>query len=245
MSINSSGDWFAQWFDSRYYHILYCNRNDQEALAFIRKLLNHLEVSEDVQILDLACGSGRHTRSVTALGYQVTGMDLSEESIAMARQQSPGIQYEVGDMRSFDLGRRFGMVMNLFTSFGYFDDVAENAKALGCVARHLFKDGIFVLDYFNATQVVSNLIPKEYIVREGVEFHIRREVRNRHICKRIEVVDGNHRELHEEKVQLFSREDVEAMMIQAGLQPKECFGDYELNAFNQNSPRMIIVAEKN
>ncbi|MFT4943871.1 MAG: 2-polyprenyl-3-methyl-5-hydroxy-6-metoxy-1,4-benzoquinol methylase, partial [Flavobacteriales bacterium] len=78
--------WYASWFDSPYYHILYKDRDDSEAADFMRRLTHYLELDTDAKILDLACGKGRHSRHLSTLGYDVTGVDLSEESINYAKK---------------------------------------------------------------------------------------------------------------------------------------------------------------
>ena len=66
----SSKEWFAEWFDTTYYHTLYKNRNDEEAEQFISKLLSFLNLKENASVLDLACGKGRH--SVTLNKHDLT-----------------------------------------------------------------------------------------------------------------------------------------------------------------------------
>ena len=76
--------WFTSWFDTPYYHTLYKDRNHSEAQVFMDNLTNYLNVPEHGEILDLACGKGRHSIYLNSLGYNVTGVDLSENSIEYA-----------------------------------------------------------------------------------------------------------------------------------------------------------------
>jgi 2-polyprenyl-3-methyl-5-hydroxy-6-metoxy-1,4-benzoquinol methylase len=80
-----ANNWFRTWFNSPYYHKLYQQHNDQEAWEFISRLVDYLQIPITEEVLDLACGKGRHARSFNKLGYQVTGLDLSEESILAAK----------------------------------------------------------------------------------------------------------------------------------------------------------------
>ncbi len=245
MSTNSTGKpWFESWFDSPYYHLLYSNRDDKEADAFIVRLLNVLNAEKGGKVLDLACGAGRHARVMARLGYQVTGLDLSVESIAKAKSLSSGETYEVGDMRFFELGQRFDCVFNLFTSFGYFENSEDNSAVLQRVFEHLAEDGTFVLDYFNATCVIANMVPTEEKMIGNVHFSISKEVRNGHICKGIEIVDGAEQLHFEERVQLFHFEDFKKMLERAGFAIKQVFGSYKLDPMTAESPRLIIVAKK-
>ena len=78
--------WFASWFDSPYYHVLYKDRDDSEAADFMNRLTQYLHLHPTSKILDLACGKGRHSRYLSSLGYDVTGVDLSSQSITFAKK---------------------------------------------------------------------------------------------------------------------------------------------------------------
>jgi SAM-dependent methyltransferase len=245
MSTNSVGkSWFESWFDSPYYHLLYSNRDDEEADAFILRLFGVIKAQAGCKVLDLACGAGRHARVMARLGNKVTGLDLSIESIAKAKSLSSGERYEVGDMRSFGLAEHFDCIFNLFTSFGYFENVDDNSAVLQRVFEHLDDDGTFVLDYFNAHKVMANLIPEEEKKMGNVHFSISKELRNGHICKGIKIVDGAEQFQFEERVQLFHFDDFERMLERAGFVIEQVFGSYKLEPLTAGSPRLIIVAKK-
>ena len=74
-------EWFESWFDTPYYHLLYQDRNDREAQLFIDRLLGYLQVSGDMRMLDVACGKGRHAIYMNRQGFNVTGIDLSEQNM--------------------------------------------------------------------------------------------------------------------------------------------------------------------
>src|SRR5688500_2509825 len=115
-------EWFSTWFDSPYYHILYNNRDEQEAEQFMDKLLAYLHPKPHEKVLDLACGKGRHSVYLNQKGFDVTGIDLSEQSIAYARQfENERLHFAVHDMREVYQPETFDFILNLFTSFGYFE----------------------------------------------------------------------------------------------------------------------------
>ncbi len=80
-------NWFAKWFDTKYYHILYKDRDYQEARMFIDNITSYLNLPEKAKVLDLACGKGRHSIYLNKLGFDVVGADLSENSINEAKKQ--------------------------------------------------------------------------------------------------------------------------------------------------------------
>ena len=86
MAEKTTNNWFASWFNTTYYHLLYKDRNDSEAELFMTQLTNFLNLPENGSILDLACGKGRHAKFLNSLSYNVTGVDLSENSIIKAKE---------------------------------------------------------------------------------------------------------------------------------------------------------------
>ena len=119
-----TNEWFKDWFDSKYYHILYQNRNDEEAANFLNKLVELFKPRQDCEIIDLACGKGRHSIYLNSLGYKLTGVDLAEQSILAAKIfENTRLQFEVQDLRNLQLNHKFDIALNLFTSFGYFDSM--------------------------------------------------------------------------------------------------------------------------
>jgi len=121
--------WFASWFDSPYYHVLYKDRDDSEAADFMDRLTQYLHLHPSSKILDLACGKGRHSRYLSSLGYDVTGVDLSTQSITFAKKfEKENLKFAVHDMCLPYKNAAFNTVFNLFTSFCYFDNELDKPK---------------------------------------------------------------------------------------------------------------------
>jgi SAM-dependent methyltransferase len=248
VSENRNEEWFAEWFDTPWYHVLYGNRNDAEAEAFIKRLFSFLGDGwgREPAVLDLACGAGRHARVFESLGCRVTGFDLSAQSIEKAREIGPSsIRYVQGDMRTMQLNEHFDLVANLFTSFGYFDEVTDNAAVVNAVHRHLTTNGVFVLDFLNAPLVVERLVRTETVERGGIHFNILRNATDNHIVKEIRFEADNRSHFYTEKVQALSPATLQTMLTQQSFVVKNVFGDYNLTTFApQTSPRVILVAQK-
>ena len=120
-------EWYVDWFNSPYYHLLYNNRNEDEANLFIDNLCNKLELKTNTKIWDLACGKGRHAIALSKKGYHFIGSDLSENSILEAKKNSTkNLDFFLHDMRLPFSIKNFDAVFNLFTSLGYFKDINEN-----------------------------------------------------------------------------------------------------------------------
>lgn len=239
-------EWFASWFDSKYYHILYDHRNEGEAAIFIENLCEKLELPQGAKVLDLACGKGRHSITLHKLGFNVTGADLSENSIEKARLDSNNtIEFLVHDMRTPILGRNFDAVLNLFTSFGYFDSSLDNEKVLRAVSDMLVPEGVLVLDFLNANKAIELLTPKTSISKAGIDFSITKRYDGSHIFKRIEFEDEGTKFDFEERVQALTISDFKELLNTANFDILTTFGDFALNPFDsKTSDRLIIVAKK-
>ena len=241
---NSTGDWFESWFDSNYYHILYQHRDEAEAAFFLDNLIKELSISQNSSILDLACGKGRHAVYLNKKSFKVTGTDLSAESIDFAKQfENESLDFFVHDMREPVQERQFDFIFNLFTSFGYFEDLSDNLKVLKAVHSNLRQGGKLVIDFMNAKKVIRNLVLAERKTAGGIEFDIRRYVKNSFITKEIRFEDQGHFYNFEERVRVLTLDDFTALFKESGFTLEKCFGNYALENFDENnSDRLILIA---
>ena len=238
--------WYREWFNSEYYDLLYEHRDQVEAKLFIANLFNHLKLDQDIKVLDLACGKGRHSIQVHDLGYEVIGLDLSEESIKYAQQfQGQGIHFQSGDMRNIPFTNKFDLVLNLFTSFGYFEEESENIEVIRSIANALKTDGMLVLDFMNIHKVIREIPNEETVQRNKVHFEIRKYLDDGAIVKDIRYkVDGKEQN-QLELVKLIDLPLFQSYFDEAGLELKDVFGDYHFNAFDpEQSDRLIMIAQK-
>ncbi|PWS26643.1 SAM-dependent methyltransferase [Pedobacter yonginense] len=238
--------WFQYWFNSPYYHILYQQRNDAEAEFFIDKLTDFLHPSTDSKMLDIACGKGRHSIYLNKKGFDVTGIDLSEQSIKYAKAfENEKLHFLVHDMRRLFYINYFDIALNLFTSFGYFDTEKDHVNALKTFRKCLKADGILVVDYFNTEKIVRNLNSCETKSLDGITFNITKNVSEGKIIKKINFEDKKKIYNFEERVQAFSLEDFTRMITKAGMVIQNTFGSYSLDNFDEsNSDRLILICKK-
>jgi SAM-dependent methyltransferase len=239
-------EWFKDWFNSPFYHVLYQHRNDVEAQLFIDNLIHYLELKPQAKILDLACGRGRHSRYLNSKGFTVIGADYSTENILFAKQfESENLQFLVHDMRKNISDYQFDCVMNLFTSFGYFDTASEDLDVLKQCKCCLNDNGVFVLDFHNTSKILNSLVNSEAKTISGIKFEIERELKNGFLYKNIEVVSGKSKHLYYEKVRAIAYTEFLEMFKKAGFNVKAVFGNYNLDIFDEaNSERMVFVLTK-
>jgi SAM-dependent methyltransferase len=266
-------EWFASWFDSEHYHRLYAHRDDREAFSFIDRVIARLQPAAGADVLDLGCGSGRHARRLASHGFRVTGLDLSAESLALARMRSsagPGsgsgsgsesraaLRFVRQDMRQPFGDESFDHVFSLFTSFGYFEDPGDHLTVIRNMAASLRAGGGLVLDYLNVRHAERHLVADETVARDGAMYRIKRWSDTEAIYKRIAIDAFNGRGMpapalplapaplvHVERVAKLTLEDFRFLFALSGLRIEDIYGDYQLTPFDaESSPRLIVFARK-
>lgn len=242
--IKDTTQWYASWFDTSYYHILYEDRDYAEAHQFMDNLTQYLNLPENGKILDLACGKGRHSIYLSSLGYDVTGVDLSVNSIAYAKQhENEKLHFEVHDMcRPFN--DQFDAVFNLFTSFGYFDRTEDNLNTIKAIRDDLNESGFGVIDFMNSDYVIENLVPEDVKTVDGIDFHQKRYVEDGYIIKDINFTDKGEDFHYQERVKAKTLADFEALFEEAGVYLLDIFGDYKLRKFHKGTSERLIMIFK-
>lgn len=240
--VKTEKNWFAAWFDTPYYHILYRDRGYEEAGIFMKNLTSFLELPKGASILDLACGKGRHSIFLSKLGFDVTGVDLSPDSIAFAKRfESSNLQFQVHDMCK-PMGRNFDAVFNLFTSFGYFDREEDNYNTIRSIKEELKENGCGVIDFMNVKKVIRSLVPSEIKRVQGMDFYITRYHHDGFILKNIRFEDEGEVHSFTERVKALTLQDFKNYFQRAGIELLHCFGSYKLEPFDEkHSDRLILV----
>ena len=240
--------WYKDWFNSPFYHKLYFERDEKEAETFIKKLIGHLKPASGSRMLDVACGKGRHSKTLASLGFTVTGIDISDDSIAYAKQfEETNLDFFVHDMRLPAWGNYFDYAFNFFTSFGYFKTRREHDDAIRTIAKSLKPGGQFVIDYLNVHCAEDHLQHNEIKQVDETTYAIYRWDDETHFYKKITVTDPSLKKAIEytEKVAKFSLGDFTEMFAYQGLQIQEVFGDYGFGNYDvKKSPRMLMIAKK-
>jgi len=239
-------EWFASWFDSPFYHILYKNRNDDEAQRFITNLVQFIDLPSGSKVMDLACGKGRHARMLHQEKLDVLGVDLSPNSISSAKEhETDHLSFDVHDMREVYPNNKFDAIFNLFTSFGYFDDESDNLKMLHSIHTMLNENGLLIIDFMNASKVIANLVEQEVKKVDNVSFSIQRSYDGKHIFKHISFQDIEENQQYIERVQAVLLSDFKRLLLKSNFKILRTFGDFDLNPFEEkNADRLIIIAQK-
>ena len=241
MSKNNN-NFYKSWFNTPFYHILYKNRDYKEAEMFTRELMEFIKLPIKSKILDLACGKGRHSIYLNKMGYHVTGVDISTKNIKQANEhKNENLKFKIHDMRKL-LNQKFDLVVNLFTSFGYFDNFDDNLKTLDSIKSNLKEDGLGVIDFLNINYIKNNLVHKNIEEIDGIKFYLSRFIKDGFLTKDIRFKHELKEYNFEEKVRSLNLDDFKSMFKQSKIEILHIFGDYKLNDFDiNNSKRLIFI----
>jgi len=235
-------DWFVNWFDTPYYHLLYDHRDENEAEFFMKNLVSFLKLKKDDKVLDLPCGKGRHSLFLNTQGFDIVGADLPKNSISIAKKfENNTLKFTTHDMRE-PLLRKYNAIFNLFTSFGYFDDDESNIKVLKNFKNGISEKGVVVIDFLNIDKAIKDLIPKQQLIKNKITFYIKKYIENDFLIKEISFDADGKTQRFSEKLQCLSLNKMEELVKKSGLRISHTFGNYNLVPFNENiSDRLILI----
>ena len=245
---NLHADWYEHAFGALY-PIIYRHRTVEAAEPEARFAAERLELNASDTLLDLCCGNARHLVHLTARCKHCVGLDYSKELLAIADETAgDSVPFVRADMRAIPFSNCFDVVVNFFTSFGYFQDAHENAQVAHELARALKPGGRFFIDYLNPDYTEQTLVPEstreegDYLIQE--HRWIDRETQRVNKRTRVTHHGAILPELHE-SVRLYTLEELRQMLHNAGLQVDDVYGDYSGVPYEAARPRMLLVGRKN
>lgn len=144
---------------AKYYDALYAEKTYEKECDFVEEVFQRYSQSKPVDILDAGCGTGGHLIPLTMRGYNVVGVDASESMISIAKEKTEklGLRAEVsvGDIRSFNLNRKFDACISMFAVINYITSTTDLLKAFKNIRRHLNQDALFTFDFWYGPAVLT------------------------------------------------------------------------------------------
>jgi len=242
----NSADWYRQSFGDLY-PLVYSHRNPEAAQREIASLARWAPLEPGDRVLDACCGSGRHLAALISAGCDAVGFDLSDELISRTRRD-PTLRGKVfrADIRRIPLALLFDRVVNLFTSFGYFQDEDDNRRGFNALARHVDRGGVLILDHMNAGRIRRTLVPESVSHREEYRIVQQRRIDGRRVRKRIEltrITDGRQWNFYED-VRMYDPVEMIEMARNAGFTGVTLHGSFDGEPYEADSERMILRAAR-
>ena len=242
-------EWFEDWFNSKEYLDVYQHRNESDAKLLFELIFKHINIPIKGKVLDLACGSGRHSILFAHKGFDVTGIDLSENLLRVAASSASKeklkIKFIKADLRKIELTEKFDLVVNLFTSFGFFNKDEDNFSIFRTASDLLRPNGYFVFDFMNSAFVENNLVRESREDKLHEKIIQRRRIEGDRVIKDIIIKYNGTVKTFYESVKLYRKGELNKAISENGLAIKKIFGDFTGSDFKEaTSPRIIIIAQK-
>lgn len=250
-------EWYVSWFNTQEYLDLYRHRDEEDAKKIISLILRNISLNKKANVLDLACGTGRHSLLLARKGFNVTGIDLSKYLITQAKEKLRNeykkyiklLKFEIRDMREFSYPGHFDLVVNIFTSFGYFEKDKDNERVIKCISDSLKINGFFVIDFLNKNYIVKNLLPYSIKKKRNKVIIQIRKITNNFVEQDILILKKHNSfynlEKYRERIKLYTLANFRKMFGKYKLKIVKIFGSYYGGAYEKyKSPRLIIIAKR-
>ncbi len=257
-------EWWQDVFDERYlktYVDIITPEVTVKQVSFIHK---NLGLKKGAKILDLACGHGRISIELAKLGYKVTGLDYSKHFIEIARkeakEQDAQVEFIREDMRNLNSINKFDVILNIFTSFGYFKDENDDIKVIQKIARALRPGGKFLIDLNNIVRTISLMAKNGEVDKRGrlVNPGRKDKLSNGLIVKTQDIADagtlrwsmirtwkekGKVRNYKTDS-RLYTLPELKHLLEENGLKVQKVWGNYDGSRFSFASRRLVVLAKK-
>ena len=242
-------EWFKDWFNTEEYLNVYRHRNEEDAKELVELILNNINIPFHGKVLDLACGPGRHSILFAQKGYKVSAVDLSKNLLVVANNSAVNANVDINfieaDLRSLCIKPKFDLVVNLFTSFGYFEDDRENFKLFSRAFYFLDDKGYFVLDFFNKRYIEKNIVSRSEGFVDHTKIIQERKIEGKRVIKKISIIKNDLQRQFMESVRMYNKDELITEIEKRGFKIESIFGGIRGKTFDlETSPRIIIIARK-
>ena len=246
-----SAEWWTEYFDEQYlleYEPLFSLERDRQEVA---RLIDVLALPSGARVLDVPCGQGRHAHLLAEAGFDVDGLDYSPELLARAKARGTGktLRYTRGDMRTLPSkwSGRFDAVLNLFTSFGFFGDPADDRRVIREFARVLKPGGVLVWHGGSRDGVMARFLARDWWQTENGTL-IAQERRFDPLSGQLNVSSvwsgPKHRGARDHTIRLYTPTRLAELCAEADLIVEQAYESFTDKSLTRRSSEMMLVARK-
>lgn len=257
-------EWWRDYFDKKYVSTYLDSFSLIATEKQVEFLIKFLKLKKTHKILDLACGSGRHSIALAKLGFNVTAFDFSKYLLDLAqkdaKRERAKLRFFHGDMRRLKFRSRFDVIISMYTSFGYFSNIQDDADAVKGVGRSLKPRGIFLIDLNNASRVIYSFLEKNSKdvktgrftgtetkkLSNGLAVKLQHEfdlLKMQWTIARFWKRGG--RNFHSAaEIHVYSLSELKILLESRGLFVEKEWGNYDGSSLQVDSKRMIVLARK-
>jgi SAM-dependent methyltransferase len=245
-------EWPVAFFDDDYLRIYRPQFQPERTAAETAFIAGALGAPAGAEVLDLACGFGRHAIGMARLGFRMTGLDFNARYLDIASADAVTAQVSVtwrtGDMRALGYDAAFDAAYSYFTSFGYFSD-DDNERVLAEVARALRPGGRFLLEMMNRDWLLTHPQQRTWTQREDGALLMEEttlELRASRVVSRQLLIDpnGGTQVTKEFFLRTYTCAELSALLLRHGLDVLEVWGGAAREPYDTESRRLAIVAER-
>ena len=245
-----------QWFENESFWqnfgpVMFDSQRWAEAPGIAESVIKIAGLTKGSSVLDAGCGPGRISVELAAKGLDVTGVDIIQSELDAAKDSADaeGVKLDLinCDLRSFKSQKKFDCAINLYTSFGYCDTIEEDFQILKNIADSLRDNGFFILECTSRETAILYFTDGEWFERSGLTVLTQFSVEGawEGLRSKWTIINRDGQRIEHEFVQrLYSAIELKRMMIRAGFNSVEIYGNYDFAPYNEHAKTMVIVAKK-
>lgn len=230
--------------------MLFNQQRQSRASAEVEKIEKLLRIEEQATILDLCCGSGRHSLELSQRGFKVIGVDRTAAYIEEARSEAGklglDVAFVVGDMRDYCVPNGFDVVMNLFGSFGYFEDPNDDRKVVENMYASLRPGGQFLIETMGKEILARDFQEKDWDEEGDLLILSQKKISQNwgRIETRWIVMRGTERTEYRVSVRSYSAVELSSLLAACGFPKVRVYGSLDGTEYDQAAQRLVVVGRK-
>ncbi|MFH1286373.1 MAG: class I SAM-dependent methyltransferase [Candidatus Magasanikbacteria bacterium] len=238
---------------AKFYDKVYSNKSYDNEVEFICSVIKNFKIKGE-NLLDMACGTGIHTKKFAEKGYNATGADINPEMIKIAKQKTNEVQYFEGAMQSFKSSNKFDIITCLFTAINYNKNIEELKETISNFYHLLNEDGIVIFDQgiikgkdkdkqgaFVDTYSEDNLQVAR--ISQWSPSRKNPDIYNANFLMFVKENGKVDFEIDEHELGIFSVEETKELMISQGFTVK-IYDDFTMKKYTKTGKRPIFVGQK-